>query len=153
MTVSYVEEALRELLISFEAVAALTAVGTTGDYLIRPDRLEQDDDETQPHVVIEVDREDPQNDLTGKGGLVYAEVTIRCRDRTKAGARALAEAIRRNDTDPGTGLAGYHGTISGFSLDAVLEDTQIAFVPETDGSSRGWWDVFQSYMVSFAEVT
>jgi hypothetical protein len=148
-----IEEALRAFLVTLDAVTALTAVGTTGDYRIRPDRLEEDDDERQEHVIIEVDQERPQNDLSGKGGLVYADVTLRCRGPTKKRARALAEAVRVNGTDPGTGLAGYEGAAGELAIGAVLEDQQASESPAGDGSDRRTYDVFCSYEISFSEAT
>lgn len=148
-----VEDNLRTLLLAFSGVTALTGAGDAAR--IRPDRLHQDD--TIPAVgggvIIEVDNEVPENSLDGLGGLVYADVNIVCRARQKAIARTLAEAIRTNDTDPGTGLAGYTGTpVGGSQIDAVLEDTSTVFIPEAEGSDEGWYDVFCSYTVSFAEV-
>lgn len=148
-----IEENLGRLLLTFSGVTALTGTGDAAR--IRPDRLHQD--ETIPAkkgaVIIEVDNEDPQNDLSGTGGLVYANVNLVCRAHEKAIARTLAEAIRTNDTDPGTGLAGYSGTPSGGSqIDAVLEDSQPTFTPREEGRDEGWYDVNCSYIVSHREV-
>lgn len=148
---STVEEELRTLLLTFSGVTDL--VGTGSAARIRPDRLQQDDDETSPHVIIEVDSENKLNDLTGKGGRVMADVTIRCRAQEKEDARALSESIRTNDTDPGTGLAGYSGTPGSLAIDAWLEDTATSFLAPDDASDEGYYDVFDSYTVSFAETT
>lgn len=148
-----VEVNLRTLLLTFSGVTALTGTGDSAR--IRPDRLHQRDTipATGGGVIIEVDNEVPQNDIDGKGGLVYADVNIICRAREKAIARTLAEAIRTNDTDPGTGLAGYSDTpVGGSQIDAVLEDVQTNFIPEAEGSDKGWYDVYNNYTVSFAEV-
>lgn len=125
-------------------------VGSGDDALIRPDRLEESD--SPPAIIIEVDADSPANSLDGKGGLVYSDVNIICRAREKVDARALAEAVRLNGTDPGTGLAGYHGTVGGVQFDAVLEDMVPSFTPADDASQRGWFDVNCSYEVSFLET-
>jgi len=78
-----------------------------------------------PAVVFEIDAERPQNSLDGRGGLVFADVNVICRAETRAKSRELAEAVRVNGTDPGTGLAGYSGV-----FDAVLDDMQPAAVPK-----------------------
>lgn len=142
-----IEESLRTYLLTLEAVTAL--VGTGDSARIRPDRLHQDED--LPAVVIEVDYEDHLNDLDGKGGLVYADVNVKCRAETKAVSRQLAEAIRTNDTDPGTGLAGYTGTAGDQTIGAVLEDETTGFRPAGDGSDRGYYDTDMSFMISYNE--
>lgn len=148
-----VETNLRTLLLTFSGVTALTGTGDAAR--IRPDRLHKKDviPDEGGGVIIEVDNERPQNSIDGLGGLVYADVNIICRAREKEIARTLAEAIRTNDTNPGTGLAGYTGTpVGGSKIDAVLEDMTTVFIPEVDGGDEGWYDVFCSYIVSFNEV-
>lgn len=144
-----IEHSLRDLLLTLSAVTDI--VGTGGSARIRPDRLGQQD--TRPGIMVEVDLEEPQNSLDGKGGLVYARVTISCRAVTKAVSRTLAEAVRTNNTDPGTGLAGYHGVAGSQEIDAVLEDTITSFNSKDDGSDEGWYDTDALYVVSFHEVT
>lgn len=141
---------LRTLLLTFDAVTAIT--GTGDDARIRPDYFPQDETANKS-ISIEVDNQNHLNDISGKGGLVYADVTLRCRAQQKEDARALAEAIRVNGADPGTGLAGYKGTVAGTVYDAVLEDEQTSRTPMADGSDRGWFDVFCNYVVSYAETT
>ena len=102
---------------------------------------------------MEVGDDEPQNCLSGTGGLVYANVSIYSTARTKAATRALAEAIRVNGTDPGTGLAGHHGTTGGVTFDAVLHTRELDFVPATDGSQRGSFIVNSLYIVSYHETT
>jgi len=143
-----IEETLVAFLKSLTAVTAI--IGTGNAARIRPDRLDQG--ETLPAILMQVD-ETPQNDLDGLGGLVYADVTLTCRANTKTAARALAEAIRLNGTNPGTGLAGYHGTVASVTFDATLESTITAFTSKADGSEAGWYDAIATYIVSHAEVT
>lgn len=118
---------------------------------IRPDRFHKQDN--YPGISIEVDDEDHLNGLDGKGGLVYSEVTVRCRAATRKAARQLAEAVRTNNTDPGTGLAGYDGNVNGHQFDAYLEDEQVSFTSKRAGSDQGWYDVFCNYICSFTETT
>ena len=138
---------IRTALLNMSAVTAL--VGTGSAARIRPYMLDDRDDKTEEHVIIEVDSQSPQNDLTGTGGLTYAEVNISCRAITPTQARALAVAVKRNGTDPGTGLAGYGG--SGTSFDAVLEDEVSGRTLWNDGSQRAWHTVEQTYVMSFTE--
>lgn len=100
-----------------------------------------------PAIVFEVDVENPQNSLDGRGGLVFADVNVICRAETRAKSRELTEAVRVNGTDPGTGLAGYSG-----AFDAVLDDMQSAAVPKNDGSDQHWYDTNMSFTLSWSEV-
>lgn len=139
------EATLRTFLKTLGTVTAI--VGTGDDARIRPDRLEETD--TLPAIIIEVDSEDPENSIDGKGGLVYADVNIQCRAFEKEDARALAEAVRVNGTDPGTGMAG----TSQDDFHAVLESTSAAlFIPEDAASQNGYFVVDCLYTVSFMEV-
>ncbi len=141
-----VEANLRTFLKTRDAVTAI--VGAGDDARIRPDRLGESD--TPPAIIIEVDDENPRNTIDGLGGLVYADVNIQCRAFEKEDARALAEAVRVNGTDPGTGMAG----TSQAAFHAVLENTSAAlFVPEDAASQRGYFVVDCLYTVSFYEVT
>lgn len=146
-----VEGDLRTYLLTLNTVTAL--VGSGDNARIRPDRLEQSDDSLQPAIIVEADDDDHKNDLSGKGGLIYSAVTLRCRARTKAVARSLAEAVRVNGTDPGTGLAGRTGAMNGTTYGAVLEDEQTSFTAQAEGSAEGWYDVFCNYILSHTETT
>lgn len=145
-----VEADLRTYLLTLGTVTAL--VGTGASARIRPDRLQQSDDEKQPAIIIEVDDEVPLNTLDGKGGRRYADVTLRCRARQKQQSRALSEAVRLNGTDPGTGLAGYSGTMGSGTYDAWLDDEQTSFTPDLEGGDQGYYEVFSNYKITFAEV-
>lgn len=136
---------LNELL-SMSAVTAL--VGTGADARIRPDLMDESDDLTLQHILIEIDDETPQNSLDGLGGLVYASVVVSCRALELQDATALAEAVRLNGTDPGTGLAG----LSAANFEAVLNDQTTSLTLFDDGSQNGWRDVTQNYTISHAEV-
>ncbi len=141
---------IRTALLGMSAVTAL--VGSDSDSArIRPYSLDQSDDRTEEHIIIEVDRKDYLNDLTGRAGLSMSDVNISCRAMTRTKANALASAVRWNGTDPGTGLAGYGG--SGTAFDAVLEDEVTSEAPFDDGSERVWQTVEQSYLVIDTETT
>ena len=144
-----IEGDLRTALLDMSAVTDL--VGTGDSARIRPYRLHESDDRTEEHIVIEVDSEDRENDLTGKAGLVLASVNISCRAMTRTLANALAEAVRVNGTNPGTGLAGYTG--SGTAFDSWLEDETPSMTRWDDASDRVWHTVEQSYMVQYTETT
>ncbi|KKK83024.1 hypothetical protein LCGC14_2797550 [marine sediment metagenome] len=146
-----VEESIRALLLTLSTVTDKVGTGTAAR--IRPDRLYQADDKTLAAVIVEVDDEEKLNTLDGLGGRVMASVNLKCRARSsKAASRALAEAVRVNGTDPGTGLAGYTGTVGGMAIDAWLEDMQTSFVKDDDGSDNGFYDTDCAYMITFTEV-
>ena len=99
-----------------------------------------------PCLVIEIDKEEEQNDLGGVPDLVVAEVTITARDNSEAGAHALQQAVRNNGTSPGTGLAGYHGT-----FDAVLDDTVRSSTPKDTGGTANWYDQVMTFTMLWNE--
>lgn len=145
-----VEADLRTLLLTFDALTAL--VGTGDSARIRPDKLAQGDDDKLQAIIIEVDDEQPQNTLEGTSLRRYADVTIRCQARTKAQARAVALAVKLNGTDPGTGLAGYVGTVNSTVYDAWLEDEQTSYSPVEEGSDEAYYYVFSNYQITWAEA-
>ena len=146
-----IEADLRTALLGMSAVTAL--VGTSYSARIRPYRLQQDDSAASEHIVIETDTVDHLNTLDGLGGRIYADVTLRCVAPTLARANALAEAVRTNGTNPGTGLAGYSGTVNGHQFDAVLMDESVNFVPSDDGRDEGYYSVLAGYNVTVEEST
>lgn len=145
-----IEADIRSALLTMNAVTAI--VGTGSSARIRPDRLHEDDDDSLAWIVIEIDDERRENDLQGQGGLIFASVNILCRAKTKAAARALAEAVRVNGTNPGTGLAGYGGG-SGATFDSYLESTATSYTPADDGSDQGFYDVNMQFTVIDSETT
>lgn len=136
-------EAIRAKLLTLGAVTAITST-------IRPDELMQGD--RLPAIIISVDEEEPQNDLDGHGGLVDATVTISAIDSNPTRARLLAEAIRINGTNPGTGLAGFSGTAGSLEIDAILNRKSSGFVPLGDGSEDGYFSVDSIYTVWYSET-
>jgi len=138
---------VRAALLAMDAVTALVGTGATAR--IRPFTLDESDDLSESHIVIDIDSETPQNDISGVGGLVYASVTVSCRALRLQDANALAQAVRVNGTDPGTGLAG----ITAATFDAVLDSTATGITWYGDHSQRKWHDVAQDYTMSFSETT
>lgn len=149
-----VEDAIRRKLLTLSAVTAITGTGDSA--MIRPDRLHATDTLTATNaaVIVEVDDEEHLNALDGKSRRRMSSVTLRCRSRQKARARVLAEAIRVNGTNPGTGLAGATWTDStdGLTYAAWLEDTNSSFTPDVDGSDQGFYDVFCDYGITHEEA-
>ena len=139
---------IRTALLAMNAVTTL--VGTGDAARIRPYKLEESDDRTKENIVVEVDTRDHLNNLLGQGGLVLAEVNISCRAMTRTLANGLAEAVRVNDKDPGTGLAGYGG--SGTAFHAWLEDETASILRWDDGSDKDWHTVEQSYRMQYTET-
>jgi len=133
------ESDLRSVLAGLSAVTAL--VGSGDAARIRWDEIDEDDD--LPAICCQIDSDDQANDLGGRAGFAAASVTILCRAETRVGSRALAEAVRLNGTDPGTGLAGYAGT----EFDAVLESMATVF------DTRGFYDTLMDFTVTRAQVS
>ena len=96
-----IERELRTALLDMTAVTDLV-VARIWDEWFRTDEV--------PAIVYEFDNEVHQNAIDGRSGLVIADVNVICRANTRAESRALAEAVRNNGTDPGTGLAGFVGS-------------------------------------------
>ena len=148
---TYIAESIRAALAAMSAVADYNGSGSADEMVIRFGYLEEDDTITDPHIVIDIDSDTPQNDIEGHGGLRFADVTVTCRATTMNASKGLAEAVRVNGTNPGTGLAGYGG--SGTTFDAWLEDETRGIEAYDDNSGRFWHVVVQSYTVCYSETT
>lgn len=132
-----IESALRTALIGMSAVTDIVG-NRVWDEWFRS--------ETLPAIVFEFDNEFQENDITGHGGHIFADVNVICRAETRKEARQLSEAVRTNGTSPGTGLAGYSNV-----FDAWLEDRQNAAVPKGDGGNSYWYDVNMSFRLQWSE--
>ncbi len=128
-----IEEAIRQKLLLESAVTDL--VGSR----IRPDELAEGDD--LPAIVIEIDREQHANDLSGLSGAVKAEMITFCLAETKKEARALDDALKLS-------LADFKGISAGVTIDEITRtDTESGSVlvkPGTDEREwffEGTWDV------------
>lgn len=144
-----VEDEVRKALLAMSAVTAYTGSDTT-TARIRPYKLDPSDDETEEHIVIEVDSEVRENDLDGLGGLPLCDVNVSCRAKTRTLANALAEAVRTNGTNPGTGLAGYGG--SGTEFHSWLESEVPSLIRYDDNSDRKWHTIEMHFKVQYSET-
>jgi hypothetical protein len=138
-----IEEAVRAKLLTMAAVTAVTSV-------IRADRLEQTD--TLPAIVLTV-KEDFENELSGTCALASATVNVVSLSRNRPQARDLAEAIRTNSTDPGTGLAGCDVTTGDLPFEAMLVSRQTGYDDPADNSEKGYYWVDSTYICRFTETT
>lgn len=129
-------EEIRAALAGMTAVTAIVGDGSAAR--IRPDRPYQG--ESPPLIIVEIDSEDIENDLTGRADRVQFTATITCRDSSRSRARQLAEAVRTNGTDPGTGLAGYSGT-----FDAWLESIDDANAWRGTGGDEAFYDTILTF--------
>ena len=146
------ESIIRDALAAMSAVTAI--VGTGNSARIRSDRFHDGDivdadGVSQPAIMIDVTNEDKQNDLSGVGGASFAAVAISCVAPTRVDARALAEAVRTNGTNPGTGMAGYSGTY----FHSTVESIATTFIPIEDGSDEGWYQCVLNCEVFTTETT
>jgi hypothetical protein len=134
-----IEEELRTALLAMSEVTDIVSTRIWDEWFRN---------DTYPSIVFEIDNERRENDLNGRGGMVFADVNVICRANTRAASRSLAEAVRVNgDVSPGSGLAGYSG-----NFDSWLEDQQMAAVPKNDKGNSHWYDTNMSFVVSWAEV-
>ena len=150
-----IEQALCTLLKTFDAVTAI--VGTGANARIRPFRLDQGDIDdnggVRDAIVIRPAREEHLNDLQGRGGLVRARMQIIAISEIPLSARALAEAIRTNGQDPGTGLAGHEGTYDGVEIQsAMLDSADFDEAEYGDDSDRSFFAVISNYIVEYTET-
>lgn len=135
-----IEKKLRTALLAMSAVTDLV-VARVWDEWFRT--------ETVPAIVYEFGDEDIENDLSGKGDCVIADVLITCRANTREASRALADAVRLNGTSPSTGLAGY--TSTGF--DSWLESQGSEAVQRGEGSNAYWYDTTMNFVLKWTEGT
>lgn len=142
--VTHFKKSLIQLLNTFDAVTAATTC-------IRTDHVDQSDE--LPYVIIEVPDAEVFGDLSGEGGLVSAEVVIRCRSASVIEADAIGEAVRTNGTDPGTGLAGYDGPAGSGSVQGS-QHTGFGtdYVPDDDGEPTGEFEHYATYRIWYSQT-
>ncbi len=144
-----IEDSIRTQLLTKTAVTAIA--GTH----IRPYKLDQKQDniETSPAIIVQVNRETPLNDLSHTGGLIEADVSIICCAKELADARALAEAVRVNGNNPGDGLAGSEWTQSGITVESCcLVFTEPNYIPFRDDSDEGFYLMDAHYTLLYGET-
>lgn len=141
-----IEEAIRAKLLTMSAVTAITST-------IRPDELSQKDVAPgQAAIIISVEDEEFDNDLSGTTNLVAARVIVSTVSGKRSMARSLAEAVRANGTNPGTGLAGCTVTTGSLLFQAMLEKRSAGFVANDDGSESGYYSVDSVYYCTFTQA-
>jgi hypothetical protein len=144
---AYVEAGLIQFIQSLDAVNALRA-----GIPVRVLKMWQRD--TLPVVLIEPTREEYQNDLDGLGGGVAWGGNVVCVAETFDEVRLLIEAIRTNNTDPGTGLAGRRDSLGSFGVQmATMDSAHFQFVPFDDGSDEGFFFGEAAVSIDYQEST
>ena len=88
-----------------------------------------------PCVVIEIDDDSEQNDLSGTATMIISDVTLTCRGNSDTDSRDLWAAVRAC-------LAGYSGT-----FEAILNDTQVSNTPKEEGSTAHWYDRLMNFTI------
>jgi hypothetical protein len=144
-----IESGLVSLLKSFGAVTAIVGAGTTAK--IRPYKLWQKD--ALPAVIVAVNSEEPDNDLSHHGGLVKADVSVIACAAEMIDARALAAACRTNSTsNPGEGLEGFSGLVGDVTINSIASGTRMPnFISFGDDSDEGYYVVDAHYTVIYQE--
>ena len=144
------EHALRTLITGLSAFAAITPAPA-----VRPYKLSQADFKagTSPlGVIISSQEEEHQVSLEGLGGGVSAKASVYAVAETFEAAWSLAETIRLNGTNPGTGLAGFKGTVAGLAIQMISVDkTTKGFIAYEDGGDEGYYSVARHLTVDFTE--
>ena len=153
--VNHIEHSVRDQLLTKTAVRAL--VGSGDSARVRAYKFSQKDDLATdgPGILIRVNKEEPQNDMGCQGGLVIADVSIISCAVNLDAARELAEAIRSNGTNPGTGLAGDDWTIIGIPgavESCCLIYSSLDFIPFGDDSDEGIFTIDSHYTIIFDET-
>lgn len=138
---------LRALLLTLNSVTAL--VGAGAEARIRPGNLDENDD--YPAIVVNIERQSNDQDLDSEAGLVEATVMITCLSYDVTEAWSLREKVRVNDTDPGTGVAGYRGTPITIDIDVSHVGDVHDSAPLDDGSDRYVHAVGSEYTIWFNE--
>lgn len=144
MAADHLHIGLKGLLLTWSAVTDL--VGTR----IRFDQLSEKD--ILPALVIDVQSEENESDLSGAGGLVTASVELRAVASTKKAAADILEAVRTRGTDPGTGLQGYTGPAVDADIRAAWMDSrEYEAVEAGDGKDFLWQVVKATYRIQYIE--
>lgn len=148
-----IEAALRTLLISFPTVTAIVGTGTSAR--IRPYKLWQKDElAVSDAIIIRVNTEEPQNDLSGSGGQVMADVSVLSCSSTLRNARTLAECCRTNlMANPAEGLEAFDGNMASVAIGQILSGARsVDFIFYGDDSDEGYYVVDAHYSVTYTEA-
>lgn len=142
-----IEEAIKAQLVTY---AAITAAGCPVGS-IRADELMQTD--ASPGITIEVVEETFDNDISGTTSLAGAKVIVSASSGNKAQARAIADAIQTNGTDPGTGLAGCTVLTGALPFQAMLPRRTFDRIPIPNGGNTSRYIVDSLYTLTFNQTT
>ena len=88
-------------------------------------------------------------DLSGQGTLFEADVEVICFARTLSEARNIAELVRDNNTNPGTGLNGFEGDAGAGEFFAVHTRSETGEEPPPSGEGSGRYYVAAGYYAQF----
>lgn len=143
-----IEEAVRTRLLTLSAVAALT---TTIKFY---ELLMTDLPQGGAAIVIRTANRtwDDDNNLDGRTTLARATVIITSLSRKLSVASSLAEAVRTNSTNPGTGMGPCTVTTGDLPFQATLLSEETDRARDEDGSDIGVWSVEQTYALTFTET-
>jgi hypothetical protein len=146
-----VEQILTQVIAGLSAFRQLSPAPT-----VRPYKIPQSEFKAGTGalaVIVESPEETHQNDLDGRGGGVSAAASVEAVAEVFDDAWNLAEIIRTNGTNPGTGLAGFTGTVAGSWIQRISVDvTHKGFVAYEDGSDEGYYFVRHDLTVDFSET-
>ena len=141
-----IHDSIRAFLLTLDAVTDV--VGTAK---IRSEVAEQRD--APPWITVSTTRIEHHNTLDGLGGLAKATVEIKLVTESAVDRWDMVEDVRINDTNPGTGLAGYSGIAGENEIHAHLIDTEAGFTPSQDGTERDLYSCLSTYVVEYNETT
>lgn len=136
-----------------EYLRTLTAVTTRATAIRRRRLIQSDNWMKNDFILLFVNDEnfDTQN-ISGKSDLVTANITISCISSDVDRAWELAEAVRTNNENPGSGLQGAVVREDDYSFDAMLESRSERDIPNQDGSDSGLVTVDSEYTIKYYET-
>jgi hypothetical protein len=94
-----------------------------------------------PCIVIEVDSDDENNDLSGYSGMTSSKVAVTCRGNSDSDSFALWIAVR-------AALGSYASN----DVDIILDSTSHSATPKGEGSTAHWYDRIGDYTILWKAV-
>lgn len=145
------EHAMYSLITGFSAFTTLTPAPT-----VRPYKIAETDFRPGTGaraVIIECPEQEHEVDLDGRGGAVSATVNIMAIAETFDDAWTVAEVMRTNGTNPGTGLSGFSGAVATLTIQRISVDkTKNGFAEYQDGSDEGFYYCLRELTVDYTET-
>jgi len=139
-----IDNDIRTYLLTQSPITSIVGSDATGS----PARISPSDRRegiTADSIVYERVATDHEHNLTAAQGYSTAIFEFDCISTSKAGAKALGEALRGE-------MDGFRGTMGSTTVTGVLmEDEHDDFDPPADGSAKGIYHVVQTYSVSYFE--